>query len=488
MKTFGILIFVFSLVAASASDVLDLKNDNFDSEVAKTDIILVEFYAPWCGHCKKLAPEYEKAATKLLANDPPIPLAKVDCVADDSKEPCEKFGVGGFPTLKIFRGGSTSNPEDYNGPREAGGIVSYMKARAGPSSKELTSLADLEKLKKSDDVYFIGFFSDKSSAFAKDYQKAADALRDSFKFAHTYSEEIMKAAGDKKDDVVLYRPARLHTKLEESSVSLGDASANKAKIESFAKENYAGVAGHLTADNDKFFKRPLCAVYYQVDYEKNLKGTNYWRNRVLKVAKKFEGKMNFAIAAKSDHGNQLSQMDINVNSEDLNVVIWDAAGHKYRMDPSITFSMEKLEMFVLQFLDNKVEPYLKSEAIPADNSGPVKVVVAKNFEEIVNDPEKDVLIEFYAPWCGHCKSLEPKYKELGEKLAHEDSIVIAKMDATANDVPPPYNVRGFPTIYWAPKGKKSSPKKYEGGREVKDFMSFIKKEASNKNVKAKDEL
>ena len=156
-----------------------------------------------------------------------------------------------------------------------------MKARAGPSSKELTSLAELEKLQKSDDAYLIGFFSDKASTFAKDYQKAADAMRDSFKFAHTYTEEVMKAAGDKKDDVILYRPARLHTKLEESSVSLGDTSANKAKIETFAKENYAGVTGHLTTDNDKFFQRPLCTVYYQVDYEKNPKGTNYWRNRFV---------------------------------------------------------------------------------------------------------------------------------------------------------------------------------------------------------------
>ena len=46
----------------------------------------------------------------------------------------------------------------------------------------------------------------------------------------------------------------------------------------------------------------------------------------------------------------------------------------------------------------------------------IQVVVAKNFEEIVNNPDKDVLIEFYAPWCGHCKNLEPKYKELAEKV------------------------------------------------------------------------
>ena len=47
-----------------------------------------------------------------------------------------------------------------------------------------------------------------------------------------------------------------------------------------------------------------------------------------------------------------------------------------------------------------------------------QVVVGKTFNEIVNDPTKDVLIEFYAPWCGHCKNLEPIYNELGEKVGY----------------------------------------------------------------------
>ena len=72
----------------------------------------------------------------------------------------------------------------------------------------------------------------------------------------------------------------------------------------------------------------------------------------------------------------------------------------------------------------------------------MQVLVAKNFDEIVNDETKDVLIEFYAPWCGHCKNLAPVYDEVASALIDETDIVIAKMDATANDVPAQYQVSG----------------------------------------------
>ncbi|XP_063715740.1 protein disulfide-isomerase A3-like [Symsagittifera roscoffensis] len=478
----GVVCIFVSLVAlVFASDVIELSDSTFESVIEEKEIILVEFFAPWCGHCKKLAPEYEKAATALLKNDPPIPLAKVDCT-EAGKESCSKFGVSGYPTLKVFRG--IENIEDYSGPREASGIISYMKSKAGPAAKELKTVEDLTKIQASDEVYIIGFFKEGSS-LSSAFASASNKLRDNFKLALTTSEEVIKAASATAETVTLYRPKRLITKLEESSVTLTDASANSAQISSFVKDNFSGLTGHLTPDNGPFFKKPQCVAYYQVDYLRNPKGTNYYRNRVMKVAKKFEGKLTFAVASKEDFSGELGEMGIESSSEDVNVVIWSEKGQKFRMDPSITFSMEALEKFAQDYLDGKIEPYLKSEEPPADNSGPVKVVTAKTFDEIVNDAERDVLIEFYAPWCGHCKSLAPKYDELGEKLTGEDSVVIAKMDATANDVPPPYNVRGFPTIYWAPKGKKDSPKKYEGAREVKDFLSFIKKESSNK---LKDEL
>lgn len=100
--------------------------------------------------------------------------------------------------------------------------------------------------------------------------------------------------------------------------------------------------------------------------------------------------------------------------------------------------------------EGALEPYIKSEPIPDKKDHGVTVAVGKNFEDVVTNSGKDVLIEFYAPWCGHCKKLTPIYEELAEKLKDED-VSIVKLDATANDVPPTFDVRGFPTLFWIPK-------------------------------------
>lgn len=108
----------------------------------------------------------------------------------------------------------------------------------------------------------------------------------------------------------------------------------------------------------------------------------------------------------------------------------------------------------------------------------MQVVVGSTFDEIVMDSTKDVMLEMYAPWCGHCKALEPTYKKLGKHFKDNDNIVIAKMDATANDFPSSYPAEGFPTIYFAPANGKDKPIKYEAARELDDLVAFITEKAS----------
>ncbi|CAM9896634.1 unnamed protein product, partial [Sphacelaria rigidula] len=70
----------------------------------------------------------------------------------------------------------------------------------------------------------------------------------------------------------------------------------------------------------------------------------------------------------------------------------------------------------------------------------------ENFDEVVNDESTDVMIEFYAPWCGHCQSLQPIYADVAEKMSSKPSVVIAKMDADAHTPPEIYGVTAYPTL------------------------------------------
>jgi len=463
----GIFILALAATAASAS-VVELVDSDFDSQLEGMDTALVMFYAPWCGHCKKLKPEFDKASKDLLANDPPVTLAKIDCT-EAGKDTCNRFEVRGYPTLKIFRGGEVS--QDYNGPRDAGGIVKYMKSQVGPASKELSSDDDLTKaLAKTKEVIVVANLEDSTEMEA--FQKVASKMRETNAFAHSAAASDVRKAG-----IWLHRPKHLQNKFDESAVKFeGDV---KSGLEGWIKTNYHGLAGHRTFDNaGDFSGADVVTAFYNVDYEKNPKGTNYWRNRVMKVAKDYVPDVRFAVANVHDFAQELTEYGMDgatAGSDDKPVVaLRTASGQKYVM--SETFSMDSLKAFLDDFKAGKLEPYMKSEPVP-DNSAPgVKVAVAKNFDELVTKSEKDVLVEFYAPWCGHCKKLTPIYDELGQKMADE-AVEIVKMDATANDVPAGFDVRGFPTIFWVKKGDK--PVSYNGGRELDDFVKYIAKAATS---------
>lgn len=159
---------------SSNSHVVDLTPSNFDSLVVNSDNIwVVEFYAPWCGHCQQLIPEYDKAATALKG------VVKVGAVnVDEHKSLGSKYGITGFPKIKIF--GLESKPEDYNGPRTAVGIVdaainaASQKVRRGlggkrnhsdsksKDSKDVVELTDdnFDKLvMNSEDMWLVEFYA-----------------------------------------------------------------------------------------------------------------------------------------------------------------------------------------------------------------------------------------------------------------------------------------------------------------------------------------
>jgi protein disulfide-isomerase A6 len=118
---------------AAAENVLELTPKNFDDVVLKSGKpALVEFFAPWCGHCKNLAPVYEELATNYLHGKEKVTIAKVD--ADAHKELGKRFGVQGFPTLKWFDGKS-DKPSEYDSGRDLESLQKFVQEKSGVRAK-----------------------------------------------------------------------------------------------------------------------------------------------------------------------------------------------------------------------------------------------------------------------------------------------------------------------------------------------------------------
>ncbi|MCO5562522.1 hypothetical protein L7F22_016149 [Adiantum nelumboides] len=211
-----VLLAVSSCLACSIETPVDegrvfvLDATNFSETISTHSFVVVEFYATWCGFCKRLAPEYEKAAATLKGHEPPILLAKVDAEEQRNKLLAKTYGVHGFPTLKIFEG-KRGTVRDYKGPREADGIVSYLKKEAGPPSEEIVSLEQGETLRNESDVIVVGVFSTYESKEYTEFISTASALRAEYQFKHTLDPKLIPS-----EDAVLKGPIiRVFKKFDE---------------------------------------------------------------------------------------------------------------------------------------------------------------------------------------------------------------------------------------------------------------------------------
>ncbi|ORY00427.1 hypothetical protein K493DRAFT_103679 [Basidiobolus meristosporus CBS 931.73] len=453
------------LALAEDSDVLSLNKDTFKSVVDPEKLMLVEFFAPWCGHCKALAPEYEKAATTLKEQD--IKLAKVDCT--EETDLCQEFEVTGYPTLKVFREGS---PNDYNGPRKADGIVSYMKKQNLPALSEVT-LESVETFKDSDNVVVIGFFPSTESEEYKALKEVAEELRDDFLFGASVDTEVLSKFDIKESGVVLFK------KFDEGK-DVFEGKITAEELKKFIRTNSVPLLDEIGPENYGTYVEsglPLTYIFFSGDAEREA-----LHKQLAPVAKENKGKVNFVFIDAEKYAGHADTL--NLKAEWPALAIQDTETYaKYPFDQSKEITTADVGAFVKSFLAGEVEPSIKSEPIPEKNDDAVKVVVADQFEEIVFDQEKDVLVEFYAPWCGHCKKLAPIYEKLGAAYSeHKDKIVIAKMDATANDIPVSagFQIQGFPTIKLFKAGKGKEIVDYDGDRTEESFVEFLKENASNK--------
>lgn len=184
-------------------------------------------------------------------------------------------------------------------------------------------------------------------------------------------------------------------------------------------------------------------------------------------------------------GQVLQFFGVKIQKETIIVGFKSSDSSKYVHDGK--FSESALKDFAAKFEADKLEKALKSQDVPAkevDEDG-ITVVVGKTFDKIVKDPKKDVLLEIYAPWCGHCKALAPTLSKLAKSFKSTKSVVIAKMDGTENEVSD-LAIQGYPSLFFFGAEKEASKIAFEGAdRSLETFQKFIK---DNAKVAIKENL
>ncbi|KAG0702075.1 Protein disulfide-isomerase A4 [Chionoecetes opilio] len=470
--------------APPPSAVVVLSSSNFSEVIQSKELVLVDFYVPGCKHCDALEPDFEGAARDLKKEG--IVLGKVNGIVE--KDLFNQFDIKGYPTLIIFRKGRQF---EFKGRRDEAGIVEYMREQAKLPSREVATVLEIANNFARTNANVIGFFSEKNDMF-EEYIAAANQLRSKLPFFHTFDSSVADRLKLKANTITVIVPDLFHSKYEDKIFKFTKVSGTYKEMVPWIAKKSVSLVGQRTKENMgfKYENRPLIVVYYDVSFSHHyVKGTQIIRNKILPVADKYRD-ITFAIAAEEEFDEEIKNLGFEDSGEDIHVGVFTTS-FKYRMEPEEDFSTEMLEDFVKDFKSGEVLPVLKSQPVPRRQEGPVRVVVARTFEqEVLETADKDVLIEFYAPWCGHCKTLEPVYKKLAKQLAKSHpNLVVAKMDAVANDVHPSFKVEGFPTIFFL-RAAEMKPIPYTGDRSLKSLKEFVIAESSSKmpTQSTKDEL
>eukprot|EP01068_Selenidium_serpulae_P001771 Selendium_serpulae@DN1910_c0_g1_i1.p1 len=444
-----------------------------------------------------------------------------------------------FPTLKLFLDGKEHH---YTGGRTRTHIVNWVNERLN-REVSMSSHAQIENSIEahSNDVVVIGALGSDPS-IKEEFVRIA-RLFDTSIFIDVETPDLLNKVIEFHDQqhilegyplkdspsVMLINPhkdppgVKLHFESRivrfKGSLAPAPSSADQpdsdpvvptAQLELFVRQFLFPSTAMFTKDVAQYLfsdGRPIVVLVVKTNLNHASQPVNAARRDVLlqsfrQVANDRRGSLLFTIAGLDSMYERRLLSLLSVEEEDvptMRIISFNPKGsHHYH--PTLTFvadaavtegqneaaTVKEMQSFVTKFIAGQLKPSLRSEVAPQpeDNMGPVKIVVGSTFEEFVTDNKRDVFMMFYAPWCGHCRKLEPALRMLGEKISYspkvKEHLLIAKFDATRNEAPN-LSFSGYPTLLLF-RGDKDvgPPVQFSQTRSVEEMLKFISQYATHR--------
>uniref|UniRef100_A0A8D3E7P8 protein disulfide-isomerase n=1 Tax=Scophthalmus maximus TaxID=52904 RepID=A0A8D3E7P8_SCOMX len=315
--------------ALLASAVLAFVEDLDDTfkETRVNDIWLVDFYAPWCGYCKKLEPVWNEVGLELKSSGSPVRVGKMDATAYSGMS--SEFGVRGYPTIKLLKGDLAYN---YKGPRTKDDIVDFATRVSGPAVRALPSKQMFEHMMKRHDVLFI-YVGGESPIKEKYYDVASELIVYTYFFSA--SEEVLPESVTLPElpAVVVFKDGAHFTYDEYADGSLSSW-VNKERFQ-----------GYLQIDGFTL-------------YELGETGSVYIKFTLIqRVAKEYREHFNrdfqFGHMDGNDYINSLIMGEVTVPS----VIILNTSNEQYFLPSEPIETMEQLVQFISSVLNGSAQAH-----------------------------------------------------------------------------------------------------------------------------------
>jgi protein disulfide-isomerase A1 len=203
------------------------------------------------------------------------------------------------------------------------------------------------------------------------------------------------------------------------------------------------------------------------------------------LARKYRKNIQFSIADPIDLEDIAIDLHLDTSSLPSFAIREPIANLRYPMNENPSPFGDAINEFIQDYLNGMLQPTIKSEPVPDNSKNTLVKVVGLNYQEIVMDKTKDVLLVFCISPCGPCENFEPTLVLLAELYASslklKGRVTIAKVMYDANDTPE-RGIRAFPTIKLFPAGSKSSSLQFFGNRTLDNLADFIRDNGTNKAV------
>ncbi|CDW74310.1 disulfide isomerase [Stylonychia lemnae] len=395
--------------------VLIATSQNIDKIIAHFNgTFLLELYAPWCGHCKRLQPLYNAAAQKLSAQENPIQLVKGN--AADDRSLGMRYGLRSYPTIVFLKNGIVYK---YTGARTEEGIIAWLSQRTHPTA-ELITCTQLAHKVKANQLNLV-LFAEESS---------------------TQRDTLVKLAQDHSfyDKYGFYQVSEPDCAVQHQ---IGSTPAF-AIFRNF-DEPIVNYSGDISEQNLKSFiiKQSIPSLFYVKDgddvrnilelghkvaimFSENRDSSNTLYQAFRAASQTYRGKMLFAISGMQDGAQDKIRGHFGLHNTQYPIIgiIDQDPNLKYILNvDEETTSEEQINGFINDFFGDKLSKYIKSEDIPDESSHDdvFTKVVSKTFEQEVLKSQSNVVVVYTTRRCQNCPKIQQMIRSLAPKLRQQNS-------------------------------------------------------------------